>query len=94
MPVSGLVVSLAHEPELRDRAVEAVRNDPRFDVGVLRSSRMAVVCDTSSSEEDKQAWHWLQELPGVMFVDLAMVAFEDEHPAPETNLLDSTPQRV
>ena len=78
MPVSGLVVSLANEPNLRETAIDAIRQESQIEIGVINSLRMAVVVDTPSSEEDKEIWTWLNALPGVTFVDVAMVGFEDD----------------
>ena len=78
MPVSGLVVSLANEPNLRETAIDAIRQESQIEIGVINSLRMAVVVDTPSSEEDKEIWNWLNALPGVTFVDVAMVGFEDD----------------
>ncbi|MGB7345549.1 MAG: hypothetical protein WBD20_15150 [Pirellulaceae bacterium] len=76
MPISGLIVSLAEQDTLRDDAIEAIRLEPRIDIGVIDSQRMSIVVDTKSIDEDKQVWNWLQELPGVVFVDVAMVGFD------------------
>lgn len=84
MPVSGLVVSLTDEPHLREAAIASIRQETRIEVGIIRSGRMAIVLDTVSTDEDKQLWHWLSSLPGVVFVDVAMVGFEEQGrpPAP------------
>lgn len=78
MPVSGLVVSLTDDPQLREDAISSIREESRIEVGVIESGRMAIVLDTASSDEDKQLWHWLSSLPGVVFVDVAMVGFETQ----------------
>ena len=78
MPVSGLVVSLAEEQQLREHAMDASRREPRIEVGAIESGRMAIVIDTTSTEEDKQLWNWLSSLPGVVFVDVALVGYEDQ----------------
>ena len=77
MPVSGLVVSLAESPELRQLAIDAIDQESRIDIGVIESQRMSIAVDTHSSEEDKELWQWLTNLPGVDFVDVVMVGFED-----------------
>ena len=77
MPVSGLVVTLADQSGVRENAINAIRNEPRIEIGVTQSGRMAIVVDTASDEEDKQLWQWLNRLPGVAFVDVVMVGFEE-----------------
>lgn len=76
MPVSGLVVSLVEASELRQEAIGEIRQESRIEIGVIQSQRMSVVIDTTSSDEDKELWHWLTNLPGVVFVDVVMVGFE------------------
>ena len=78
MPVSGLVVTLCEEPQLRAAVFEAIGRDPRITVGVLEANRQAIVLDTASSDEDGQLWDWLNTLPGVMFVEVAFVGFEEQ----------------
>ncbi len=82
MPISGLVVSLSDQAELREQAVRAIEQEPRIEVGALASHRLAIVVDTASSEQDKELWHWLTSLPGVLFVEVAMVGFEATAAAP------------
>jgi hypothetical protein len=78
MPVSGLVVSLKNDPRLRAEAINAIRCESSIEVGVIAGRRMAIVVDTNSSDDDKRIWCWLGSLPGVAFVDVAMVGYEDE----------------
>ncbi len=76
MPISGLVVSLASDPLLRDSALAAIRQELRIEIGTIKLHKMAIVVDTQSTDEDKQIWEWLNTLPGVTFVDVALVGFE------------------
>ncbi len=78
MPVSGLVVSLSDEPRRRAEALGAIDREARIAVGVCEANRLAIVLDTASSEEDKQLWEWLGSLPGVSFVEVAFVGFEQD----------------
>ena len=88
MPVSGLVVSLSNQPDLRQNAWESMRADPRIEVGLIEAQRVAIVVDTASNEEDKTIWNWLQQLPGVVFVDIVMVGFEEpvDRPTEESSV--------
>lgn len=81
MPVSGLVVSLADDPALREQTIATIGRESRIEIGSLEFQRMAIVIDTVSTDEDKQLWHWLTSLPGVVFVDVVMVGFEDPEEA-------------
>ncbi len=78
MPVSGLVVSLSDQHALREATIDTILQESRIGVGVIQSQRMAVVVDTPTREEDKEIWNWLNALPGVTFVDVALVGFEDD----------------
>ena len=82
MPVSGLVVSLSDEPQSRAEALAVIGREARITVGVLEANRLAIVLDTPSSEEDRRLWEWLGSLPGVSFVEVAFVGFEQ----PEASL--------
>ncbi len=81
MPVSGLVVFLNDEPQPRAEALAAIGRESRIQVGVLEANRLAIVLDTVSSAEDKQLWDWLYSLPGVAFVEVAFVGFEQQGPS-------------
>ena len=76
MPVSGLVVALSSALHLQEEVLTAIAQEPRIEVGVREATLLAIVVDTRSSEEDRQLWQWLQSLPGVEFVEVAMVGFE------------------
>ena len=53
MPVSGLVVSLSDEPQLRAEALAAIGQQPQITMGLLEANRLAIVVDTNSSQEDQ-----------------------------------------
>lgn len=76
MPVSGLVITLANDRQRRDTALAALSQEPRIELGVLRASRLAIVVDTATPEDDQQLWQWLNALPGVEFVEVALVGFD------------------
>ena len=82
MPISGLVVTLSDSDTERADAIDAMRREPRIELGISEleqtvASRIPIVVDTQSNEGDKQVWQWLNDLPGVVFVDVALVGFED-----------------
>ena len=82
MPVSGLVVSLSDEPQPRAESLALIGREPRITVGVVEANRLAIVVDTASSEEDRRLWEWLGSLPGVSFVEVAFVGFEQQGDLP------------
>jgi len=92
MPISGLVVSLTADPKLREQATSTIASDPRVEVGTTTTQQVAIVVETSSSVEDRQFWQWLNDLPGVCFVTVAFVGFEQSESAnnsPVSQQLDS-----
>ncbi|GAA4443507.1 hypothetical protein GCM10023156_00650 [Novipirellula rosea] len=83
MPISGLVVTLSDNDTERANALNSLRRDPRIELGISEpeqrhAMRIPIVVDTQSNDEDKQVWQWLNELTGVVFVDVALVGFESD----------------
>ncbi|MCA9135767.1 MAG: hypothetical protein KDB00_03385 [Planctomycetales bacterium] len=76
MPVSGLVLSLSEDSQLRDDTCALIENEPRITVGVCEHNRLAIVLDTQSKHEDQQVWDWLASLAGVSMIQVAFVGFE------------------
>ena len=79
MPVSGLVVTLSNQRTPREDALQRIGRESRIETGAISGNQIAIVMDTKDSVEDKELWNWLGELPGVEFVDVAMVGFEDRN---------------
>ena len=77
MPVSGLVVTLVSDAGLRESAITDIREEPMIEIGPISGNKMAIVLDTPNEAEDKRLWCWLSSLAGVVFVDVAMVGFEE-----------------
>jgi len=80
MPISGLMLTLADDASLAGEALGAIAGERRIEVGDREQHRLAVVVDTRTREEDQQLWRWLNDLPGVRFVDVVYVTFEDGSP--------------
>lgn len=78
MPVSGLVVSLSQDPQLRAEAIDAINREPNITVGVREGNRLAIVLDTDSSQEDRQIWDRLDSHPGVVLLEVAFVGFDPQ----------------
>ena len=77
MPVSGLVVTFSDDKLIGDQAFVAIENNSQISIGPREEKRMAIVLDTDSSLEDRILWDWLNALPGVLFVDVVFVGFEN-----------------
>ena len=76
MPVSGLVVSLSQEPQLRAEALDAISREAKITLGEREGNRLAIVLDTDSSQEDRHIWDWLHSLPGIALLEVAFVGFD------------------
>lgn len=101
MPVSGLVLTLAPPGPDAERAVSWMREDARFAVGEPEPAtprRLPVALDTPDRAADKAAWQQMQDHPGIDFVDVTCVFFEEDQapptatPTPNT-CSDPTPVR-
>ena len=88
MPISGLVITLSEKARERSVALAALAEDRRIEIGEATESRLPIVVDTPSSEEDRHVWEWLHNLPGVVFVDVACIHFDDEQ---HKDLSETTP---
>lgn len=78
MTVSALVLTLEEDDDARTRALFALGADPRVTCGEPQGLRLPVVTETESLMEAKELVEGLGALPGVTFVDVVSVAFEDE----------------
>ena len=76
MPISGLSIVLSPDAQCAEQACEAIGREPRIEVGERQGARLAIVSETQSTDEDKQLWNWLWDLPGVAHVDVAFIHFE------------------
>lgn len=77
MPVSGLVVTLAPDPELRRLAVELLAGDPRMTLGELVEGHLPLVTETATLDEHEAIWKELEATAGVLQVRLAFHDFSD-----------------
>jgi nitrate reductase NapAB chaperone NapD len=78
MPVSGLVVALSPQPELRDRARAVLGAHPRVTLGEMQDSgRLPIVLEGESAEAMQADLDMLTEIAGVELVELAYVELSD-----------------
>lgn len=78
MPISGLLITLDRDSDKRARALAALQHHHAIDIGEGRDHRVPVVVDTPSSDEDRAVWDWLHEQPGITFVDVVYVHFDQD----------------
>jgi nitrate reductase NapAB chaperone NapD len=79
MPISGLVVTLDREPEARDRALAALTIDPRVTCGEPQGLRLPIVTETDDLESAEDLVEALGRIPGISFVDVVSVHFDDDN---------------
>ena len=80
MPIVGLVLTLAEEPQLAHEALDWLARDPRFTLGERAQRRVPVVLDTPDREADEVAWAELAALLGVVRADVIFAGIADEGP--------------
>lgn len=78
MPISALVITLSSDPKEKQRAVEALSQDPRVTLGERQGARLPVVVETETTREgSRMVREELLQIEGVVFVDVVMVDFSD-----------------
>lgn len=80
MPVSGLVVTLAADPALRERAFAAILGCHGVTLGEAMGARLPVVTETETMSEHEALWRRLEAIDGVLQVRLAFHDFSDVDP--------------
>jgi nitrate reductase NapAB chaperone NapD len=77
MTISGLLITLAEDPQASDAAISALEADPRIDVGERNGSYLPLVTDTPGEQESRRLWDKLNELAGVINVNLVFTDLDD-----------------
>ncbi len=77
MSISGLLITLADDPNASETAISTLKADPRIDVGERRGPYLPVVADTTGKHENQHLWDELRELPGVINVNLVFADLDD-----------------
>lgn len=78
MPISGLVVTLVDDPATRQGALATLRQHPAVDVGEPAGGRVPIVVDTFDENDDRLVWEWIHAIPGVTFVVVAYIHFDED----------------
>jgi len=89
MPISGLILTLSSDAELAAQAIATVSMRAEFMPGERNACWLPVAMEARDDAESRDLHDWLNALPGVDFVDVVYVNFdEDEATAsltPEVN---------
>lgn len=78
MIISGLLLTLSEEAPLADRAEAALRTRPEFTLAERSQRWLPVVVEVENVRAGRDLHDWLNALPGVEFVDVVQVNFEEE----------------
>ena len=83
MPVSGLLLTLSTRGDLAEAALDRLKSDPKIEVGSAHGRRLPIVLDTSNRAENDRYWQRLQEDPGIAYIDVTCVYFDQEVENPD-----------
>lgn len=87
MMTSGLVITLSADATLAAGARTAILARPGLTLGKLQDRWLPVVAETADVAASRDLHDWLTDLPGIEFVDVVEVNFDDAQfplePAPK-----------
>ncbi len=78
MITSGLVLTLNADAVLAGQAMASLRTRPEFTPGERNDRWLPVALEAADDATSRAAHDWLNQLPGVDFVDVVYVNFEGE----------------
>jgi nitrate reductase NapAB chaperone NapD len=81
VPISGLVVTFQSSVTEHAEAVESLKMIAEIDIGESAGSKLAIVIDSETKRRDQEIWDMVQQLPGVIDLAVAMVAFDEDDQA-------------
>ncbi len=81
MIISGLLLTLRDDARLAESVEAALRARPEFTVAPRAQRWLPAVAEAPTAQASRDLHDWLCALPGVAFVDVVQVNFEEEEPA-------------
>ena len=78
MPVAGLTLTFAQDQALISDAVAQMFGRDDTQLGELDGRYMAAVIDTPDSRSSRDLHRWIETLPGIDFVDVVYVGFDEQ----------------
>jgi nitrate reductase NapAB chaperone NapD len=78
LPISGLVVTFASSVEEHADAMQTLAEIPEIDLGQINGGKVAIVVDSETKQRDQEIWNTVRDLPGVIDLAIAMVAFDED----------------
>jgi hypothetical protein len=94
MIISGLLLTLSEDARLAEGALSTLRARPEFTLAERSQRWLPVVVEVENVRASRDLHDWLNSLPGVDFVDVVQVNFEEEAAAEAEALGDSEELRV
>jgi nitrate reductase NapAB chaperone NapD len=82
MPISSLVVTLDPDPELSAQAIAALGCISGATLGERHQLKLPLVLESDSLRQGRDTVEHLPSLPGVLFVDVVQIDFEDADQTP------------
>jgi nitrate reductase NapAB chaperone NapD len=88
VPVSGIVITFSSDVIDHGETIKQLLAEPVIEIGESSGAKLAIVIDTDSPRRDREIWDWVQNLPGVAWLDVTFVGFDDiedrKEPRPST----------
>jgi hypothetical protein len=85
MITSGLVLTLSADPALARQAQTTLHARPELTLGQANKRWLPLVAETADVGASRDLCDWLSALPGVDFVDVVQVNFEETEQPREAN---------
>lgn len=76
--IGGLLVRLSEEPELRARAVAALRGHAGLLLGEESGPWLPLALEAEGPRASRDLHEWILAVPGVQFVEVVAVHFESD----------------
>ena len=77
MPISGLVITYTDCNSQSEEALATLRADPRIELGERNGPLQPIVIDTSDRDEDRVLRESLQDLDGILKIDVVFVHVDE-----------------
>ena len=77
MPISGLLITLSADEAIRSSTRDLVAKRPELTVGTPNDRWLPVALEARDDEHSREVHDWLHALPGVEYVDVVSVNFEE-----------------
>lgn len=82
MPVSGLLITLTTDDRLAAEVVQRLQTRREILPGERQQQWLPVAVDGRDETHSREVHDWIVQLPGVAFVDVVSVHFEEAAAAP------------